>query len=314
MFHSRSEGEFPEEDFRWIAELGFDFVRLPLCYLLWVEHEDPFRVREAGLEPVDRAVELGERCGLHVSLNFHRAPGYSVNRERAEPFDLWKDARALEAFCLHWATFARRYRGLSSDTLSFDLVNEPSGPAADGMTRADHERVVRAAVAAIRAEDSDRLIFADGLRWGRDPAPELADLGIAQSCRGYDPHAVSHYQARWVKGEGFPEPVWPGVEFRGEPWDRARLEAAYAPWAELARRGIGVHCGECGAYNRTPHEVFLAWFRDVLGVLTEHNIGYALWNFRGPFGLLDSGRADVVYEDWCDHKLDRALLELLRQF
>ena len=74
-----------------------------------------------------------------------------------------------------------------------------------------------------------------------------------------------------------------------------------------------MHCGECGCWNRTPHEVFLAWFEDVLDLLTSHGIGYALWNFRGAFGVLDSGRADVAYEPWHGHQLDRALLELLRR-
>jgi hypothetical protein len=74
-----------------------------------------------------------------------------------------------------------------------------------------------------------------------------------------------------------------------------------------------VHCGEAGCYNRTPHEVFLAWFSDVLDILTGHGIGYALWNFRGSFGILDSGRKDVAYEDWNGHKLDRKLLDLLKK-
>ena len=36
MFTTKSDGEFREDDFRWIAGWGFDFVRLPMCYLLGV--------------------------------------------------------------------------------------------------------------------------------------------------------------------------------------------------------------------------------------------------------------------------------------
>jgi len=71
------------------------------------------------------------------------------------------------------------------------------------------------------------------------------------------------------------------------------------------KKGVGVHCGECGCYKETPHDVFLAWFEDLLQILTSNNIGWALWNFRGDFGVLDSGRKDVDYEDWYGHKLDR---------
>ena len=49
-------------------------------------------------------------------------------------------------------------------------------------------------------------------------------------------------------------------------------------------------------------------------VLRQHEIGYALWNFRGSFGILDSGRSDVAYDEFHGHKLDRKMLELLQQF
>ncbi|NIR01637.1 MAG: hypothetical protein GTN78_15800 [Gemmatimonadales bacterium] len=54
----------------------------------------------------------------------------------------------------------------------------------------------------------------------------------------------------------------------------------------------------------------LAWLRDILDMLTSHNIGWALWNFRDSFGILDSGRTDIEYEEFNGHKLDRKLLSL----
>ena len=50
--------------------------------------------------------------------------------------------------------------------------------------------------------------------------------------------------------------------------------------------------------------VFLAWFGDVLDILSDNGIG---------FGVLNSGRTDVAYEDWYGHKLDRKMLDLLRK-
>lgn len=49
-----------------------------------------------------------------------------------------------------------------------------------------------------------------------------------------------------------------------------------------------------------------------VGVGKAAGFGWALWNFRGDFGVLDSGRKDVAYEDFKGHKLDRQMLELLR--
>jgi endoglucanase len=308
MFTMHSRGDWVEDDFRWMRDFGFDFIRLPTCYRLWIEDGDIYNIHEPMLEKLDRAIELGGKYGLHVSLNFHRGPGYSVNREFTEPFSLWKDKEALDAFCFHWQLMAKRYRGVPKDKLSFDLINEPPSVGKQ-MSRADHEHVVRTAVAAIRQISPDRIIVADGISWGNEPMPELADLGISQSTRAYQPMFISHYKASWVNSKNFPEPVWPG-----HGWDRKRLEQHYAKWADLARMGVGVHCGEGGAYNKTPHKVVLAWLRDVLEVLTGYGIGLALWNFRGSFGILDSGRADVQYEDFHGHKLDRKLLGLLQEF
>jgi hypothetical protein len=89
------------------------------------------------------------------------------------------------------------------------------------------------------------------------------------------------------------------------------LEEFYAPWIDIVKNGVGVHCGECGCYNKTPHEVFLAWFGDVLDILGSNGIGFALWEFAGTFGILNSDREDVEYEDWYGYKLDRKLLNLL---
>jgi len=47
--------------------------------------------------------------------------------------------------------------------------------------------------------------------------------------------------------------------------------------------------------------------------LTSHNIGFALWNLRGAFGVVDSGRVDAQYEDFHGHKLDRKLLDLMQK-
>src|SRR5205809_3054290 len=76
--------QFREEDFQWIADWGFDFVRLPLSYRCWTPGKDWKAISEPVLKEVDEAVEFGKRHGIHVCLNFHRAPGYCVNPP-AEP-------------------------------------------------------------------------------------------------------------------------------------------------------------------------------------------------------------------------------------
>lgn len=453
MFNVGNRGPFREEDFAMIAGFGFNFVRLPMDYRCWIKDKDWKKIDEEALKNVDQAVEYGRKHGIHVCLNFHRAPGYTVAKP-PEPKSIWSDSEALDVCAMHWAHFARRYRGIPNANVSFDLMNEPSDIKPE-----EYAKVAGALVAAIRREDPARLVIADGRSWGTKPATELAGLKIAQMTRGYAPFQLTHYKASWVNSESFPVPSWPminawgplfgpGKKERCKPlaiegdfpagtlrlhigdvssknkfvvtgdgaklWERtfspgpddpdcrkvdpkkswpygtydrdytiplraglrkielqitdgdwisireigisapgkaertiavvddwgrstapvrfAGLEAAQPfacdaradastlwremiePWQAFEKTGVGVMVGEWGAYNRTPHDVTLRWMEDCLQNWRKAGWGWAVWNFRGPFGPLDSGRTDVNYEDFRGHKLDRAMIELLQEY
>jgi hypothetical protein len=450
---------FLEEDFRLISQLGFNFVRLPMDYRLWIKGGNWEQFDEATLREIDQAVAWGKKYGVHVCICFHRAPGYTV-ADPPERTSLWTDPETQRVCAEHWALFARRYRGVPNERLSFNLMNEPGG-----VEPPVYAAVVGRLVAAIRGQDPNRLVIADGLQWGRNPVPELCRLRIAQATRGYEPMEISHYQANWVRGERFPYPQWPRQlspngtllgpakpegshplaidgpfaaatklrlhvlvvssaallvveadgrrvfekQFRCGPgageWKKAEFNRQYKiyqnlfdrdytatipagtkqvrirvadgdwlqvgqiglapagaaakedtlglqqefgrkpeplryardapggpflglpvqdrtwlwktcvePWKKLESQGCGVMVGEWGAFNKTPHEVVLRWAEDCLANWQQAGWGWAMWNFRGPFGPLDSQRADVRYEDFEGHKLDRKLVELLQRY
>ncbi len=455
-----NNGPFEEDDFKLIHELGFNFVRLPMDYRVWTDRDDWTKFNEPPLKEIDQAVEWGGKYGIHVLINFHRAPGYTV-ASPPEARSLWTDAEAQRVCALHWAMFARRYKGVPNERLSFNLFNEPAN-----IEPAVYVEVVKKIAAAIRAEDPNRLIISDGLGWGRHPIPELIPLRIAQATRGYTPMDVTHYKANWVSGaDQYPLPQWPRLAAYGtlyqpgksdlseearrplvielpaagnasmrvrvdvvssravlvakadgavvwqkeyvcgpgegewkkavhQPqwntyqnvydrdyefplpdgarrvelavtagdwlrlseiglkvgdaqehvlplradWDappaRVRFapgakavfqgqgmedrqwlwETLIVPWKEAQAQGAGVMVGEFGAFNQTPHDVVLAWMEDCLQNWQKAGWGWALWNFRGSFGILDSGRKDVDYEDFHGHKLDRKMLDLLQKY
>ncbi|MCW3080428.1 cellulase family glycosylhydrolase [Segetibacter sp.] len=317
-----------EDHFRWMRDWGFDFVRIPMAYPYYlnidrtknITTDDVYKINNEAVDRIDSLVRMGHKYNMHVSLNLHRAPGYCVNAGFNEPYNLWTNEEAQKAFNFHWAMWARRYKNVSSKKISFDLLNEPSmrEDMNDQLSKrsevpgAIYRKVAKAAAEAIRTENSGHLVIADGNNVGSNVIPEIIDLNIAQSCRGYNPGIISHYKAPWANKdpENLPQPKWPG-QVGKQFLSRTMLEEFYKPWIDLTKKGVGVHCGECGAWNKTPHDVFIAWFSDVLSILSENKIGFALWNFIGDFGVIDSGRTDVAYEDWNGHKLDRKLLNLL---
>lgn len=450
---------YREEDFQNISDLGFNFVRLPMDYRIWTKGDDASQFNEEALSEIDQVVDYGQKYGVHVQINFHRAPGYTVNTP-PEKKNIWKDDDILEICRLHWQTFAKRYFGVSSSNLSFNLFNEPAR-----CEEKDYYRVVKYVVEGIRKEDPERLVVCDGVNWGASPCPSLKNLKVAQATRGYAPMEISHWKAGWIDSSGFPEPQWPSSSFNGllpsitkrempeetrkpleltgtfrniqelrftigtvsnsaelvvrmngketfhrtfvsgsgqgewkksvyneeykiyanifdlefsapvpegvekiefstiggdwltitnislvskdgdmttatgmPDWnsrnqtrlryddekkiisggvtrDRAWfLEERVKPWLELQKTGVGVMVGEFGAYNKTPHRVVLDWMEDMLSAWKDVGWGWALWNFRGSFGVAESERADVSYQEWRGLKMDSQMLALLQRY
>jgi endoglucanase len=345
-FPYQNDGLFQEDDFRWMRDWGFNFVRLPMDYRFWTDVNDLMSINEKRVEPIDRAVRLGEKYGVHVNICLHRAPGECILDGMDEKLtgihiteektNVYEDAHAQEAFVQQWAYFAKRYRDIPSGRLSFDLVNEPyyqltpqqeaelklHKPDDDFTREFQHRRelryvrVARAAINGIRAQDPRRLIVTDGYPVAGSPIPELFDTGVVQNCHTYIPALLTHYQCEWARGfvpADTPLPTWPLKDRQGRVYDRAALAAIFRPWGDLPRQGIPIHFGEMGAYKHTPPTVVLAWFDDTLDVLNELHTGWALWNFRGPFGILDTERRGTKFEDWHGHQLDRPLLNVLQK-
>jgi aryl-phospho-beta-D-glucosidase BglC (GH1 family) len=453
------QGNFKEEEFKMISELGFNFVRIPIDYRIIINFNNWNNINERAVRQIDKAIEYGIKHDIHVCLNFHRAPGYTVAHP-PERTNLWTDKRPQEAFAFLWGYFAERYKNVPNEYLSFNLINEPAN-----VDEAAYAAVVKKAADAIWAKDPKRLIIADGLDWGTTPSNMIKELGIAQATRGYQPFTLTHYKAEWVEGsQDYFLPQWPavilprflyglekdevtrsiyniehnfaeayyldinvgtvshearlvvkadgteifnrlfrseagrgewttvvyrrewniyqnifnrdyrmqipagtklltievtdgdwmtvnnmqftsvsgnGIAFnltpnsidwnaaippvkinadgkivsQGQTIDRSwLLTDSFQQWDELMRNNGGAMVGEWGAYNKTPHDVVLRWIEDCLEIFKELGMGWALWNFNGSFGILNSERADVVYEDFHGYKLDRKMLDLLLRY
>lgn len=314
-------GQQPEEpdlkalDF--LAAHGFNFVRVTTDYRFWTKDHDYFHPDEKIFEYIDRYLNACREREIHLSLNQHRAPGYCINANHLEKHNLWTDEIAQEAFIFLWQTFARRYKGVPSRYLSFDLLNEPPEPGQYGMTREIHADLMRRTTAAVREIDPEREIVIDGLGGGHMAMPELVGLGepgarAVHSGRGYMPMVLTHYKATWWSGwEGLPEPVYPNLEWAWMTWNKETLREVYQPWREVQAQGTPVHIGEFGCFNHTPNDVALRWFRDLFSLYREFGWGYSLWGFEGAFGIVEHGRPGAKYETVMGYRVDRELLDLM---
>jgi hypothetical protein len=216
---------FKENDFATIAELGFNYVRLPLDYRSYTSPTNWLGFDENSLKRLDAAVAWGQKHGVHVDICLHRAPGYCshdgggriVKLPPEQDVQLWDDASAQRAFVGHWIMFARRYQKIGNEYLSFNLVNEP--PDLD-MHR--YAAVMTRAIDAIRAITPDRLIVVDGLEMSRKPIVDpdfLALTNVIQSRHCYDFPRFANYDAIYEPGsERWPVPSWPPLLLTSRLW------------------------------------------------------------------------------------------------
>jgi len=320
--------DFINSELEMIADLGFNFVRFPINYKNMIGNYDEFW---KGEDPVldekhmllfDTSVERAIELGLYVEFALHTAPGYSVLAALTspEPHILWESEFAQDRFTVLWKKISERYKSISAKNMSYNLVNEPPS-VQRGLTPELYARIMSDAIAAIRKNKDDKIIFADGIRWGRVGVPELCGIdGVAQSCRAYDPDCLTHC------GFGRKEDLtlkWPGIEYydpfsgrdksEGTFWDYNLLNKEFGKWAEMAEKfNIGVHCGEGGFCSTTPYEQGIRWLRDVIEILNGYNIGFALWGLSSIFGMVDVQRKGAQYFEHKGHMIDKQIFKIMK--
>ncbi len=102
--------------------------------------------------------------------------------------------------------FANRYKDISPEKLSFNLVNEPNN-----VSEEVYVSIMKKVIDAIHEVTPNRVIFVDGLGYGRGLLLSLKnEPNIAQAIHSYDPFSLTHYKASWVEGSmDWPVPTWP---------------------------------------------------------------------------------------------------------
>ena len=117
---------YSQSDFTPVADLGFNFIRLPIDYSFF--EVEPYRYDEVRLCLVDRAISTATKHGLHVLLDLHGAPGYAIGKQ---DYSLWTDGEKRKRTREIWKYLARRYRDYGEE-LSFGRpVGRAGIPAGD---------------------------------------------------------------------------------------------------------------------------------------------------------------------------------------
>lgn len=159
------------EDIKFIKQSGFNSVRIPFNYRLFVTDGEIQRLEGPGYALLDRAVGWCKREGLYVVLDMHAAPGGqtgdNIDDSWGYPF-LFDSPESQDLAVKIWQKIAARYKN-EPTVIGYDLLNEPIPHFFDK----DHfnpklEPVYRKIVSGIRSVDKNHIIFLGGAQWDTD--------------------------------------------------------------------------------------------------------------------------------------------------
>jgi endoglucanase len=157
-----------QEDIRFIKQSGFNSVRVPFNYRLFVSDSASTKLEGEGYRRLDDVVGWCRKENLYVILDMHAAPGGqtgdNIDDSWGYPF-LFESAESQDLIVNIWRKIAARYRN-EPTVIGFDLLNEPIAHYFDAANlNPKLEPLYRKIVAGIREVNRNQLIFLGGAQW-----------------------------------------------------------------------------------------------------------------------------------------------------
>ncbi len=204
--------DFRETDIKLVADSGFNFTRifLSFSFLRFPDYpEDGRLVNENELRDLDQLIAWGIKYGVHIQISgsFYLDEGGNAKTDGSiasndAQWAIMKD---------YWTMLARRYEGIPSKYLSFDLANETEPGEGDDFSYAKDK--LGEMVSSVRAADPQRvLLYSFSGNPGADWVEAAASLGLAIGCHPYYPQYIATTGYEYAELNPYACPSWP------QPW------------------------------------------------------------------------------------------------
>ena len=156
------------EDVHLLKKLGFNSVRVPFNYRLFVSADDPAKLEGDGYQLLDRVVKWCKQEALYVILDMHAAPGGQTGDNIDDSFGypfLFENSESQDLTIKIWQKIATQFQN-ESTVLGYDLLNEPIATHFDAnYFNPKLEPLYRKIVAGVRTVDKNHIIFLGGAQW-----------------------------------------------------------------------------------------------------------------------------------------------------
>ncbi len=231
-----------ENDIRQIAKEGYNSIRLPLNFRLFMTGDGDFI--EARMKRIDDFLDLCEKYGLYVIIDLHGAPGgqTGTNIDDSDGFpNLFTDSENETLTISFWRGIAERYRDRSV-VGGYDLLNEPL-PEEHKKFNPDLIALYQKIIRAIREVDPQHIIIVECAHWAtnfRIFTEKLDDNLIIQFHKYWNPNDYRFIRDYLNIRETLNVPLW---------------------------------MGESGENN-------LDWYASSFQLLEDHNISWCFWPWK----------------------------------
>jgi len=302
------------QDIALIAKMGFDNVRLSVDATPlegWPRGADG--LNSEFLARLDKAVDTMLADGLAVTIDVHPESAYKLRVKTTDD--------GVDRFVMLWRRLAAHYAGRDPERVFFEIMNEPE--VNDPYRWAGIQARV---AAAIREVAPRQTIIATGANWSDIvdllKLRPLEDGNVIYNFHFYDPHQFTHQGAGWgaawwVYEHGIPYPATessmaelvkeiPDLPNRYElenywldHWDGHRIRLLIdegAAWGKM--NGVPLICNEFGVFRDHSEPASRnAWIHDVRTALEADGIGWAMWDYRGNFGVVVKADGQAAQPD-----------------
>ncbi len=170
------ENYITKSDILKMAELGYNSVRIPFMYRLFMEDGPGIRYKEEGFRLLDNCLSWCEEAGIYAFLDLHGAPGGQTGANIDDCIDnvprLFIDQDSWDKAIDLWKTLAERYKDRAV-VGGYDLLNEPIAPPNAGNGNFDYlipklTLFYEHVIAEIRKIDQKHMFSIEGAHWAAD--------------------------------------------------------------------------------------------------------------------------------------------------
>jgi len=260
-----------------LAAWGFNSLRLPMHWNLYMEAGLPVRWKDEGFRRTDSLLAWCKANRIWLILDLHAAPGGQGNDRNISDGDpaqpsLWQNADNRSMAVALWKKLAERYRG-ERWIGAYDLLNEPNWPFEgthpNGCDEANNTPLwdlYRDMTSAIRSVDPDHLIILEGNCWGGSYGglPTLWDSNLALSFHKYwNATDAASLNGMFALRDSRHVPIWLGESGEnGNEWFRQTIRMAETEkigWSWWPYKKIESVVGPVSVASTAGWDAFVAW-------------------------------------------------------